>query len=120
MKKILIVDDEPDLLDLIELILTNEGYEVNKAQNGKTAVELASKNDYDLIIMDIMMPEMDGWETIKTIRAEKKNLNLPVVMLTCRDNSQDKYFAIQEGVEDYVTKPFTPNQLVSIIENIFA
>ncbi len=119
MRKILVVDDEPDLLDLIELILTNEGYGVDKAQNGAKAVDLASKNNYDLIIMDIMMPEMDGWETIKSIRADKKNLHIPIIMLTCRDNSQDKYFAIQEGVEDYITKPFTPNQLVNVIGNIF-
>lgn len=119
MKRILVVDDELDLLDLIELILTNEGYDIHKAQNGKEAINLAGKNDYDIVIMDIMMPEMDGWETIKAIRADKKNVNIPIIMLTCRDNSQDKYYAIQEGIEDYITKPFTPNHLVNVINDIF-
>ena len=101
--KILVVDDERLLVKGIKFNLENEGYQVETAFDGKTAVELAQNNDYDLIILDLMMPEIDGLEACMRIREFS---NVPIIMLTARGEDADKIIGFECGADDYVTKPF--------------
>ncbi|MBR2481877.1 MAG: response regulator transcription factor [Oscillospiraceae bacterium] len=101
--KILVVDDEKLLVKGMRFNLENEGYEVETAYDGKTAVELARNGDFDLIILDVMMPEMDGLETCMHIREFS---DVPVIMLTARSEDTDKLLGFEYGADDYVTKPF--------------
>ena len=101
--KILVVDDERLLVKGIKFNLENEGYQVETAFDGKTAVELARNNDYDLIILDLMMPEIDGLEACMQIREFS---NVPIIMLTARSEDADKIIGFECGADDYVTKPF--------------
>ena len=106
--KILVVDDEELLVKGIRFNLENEGYEVDGAYDGKTAVELARRNRYDLLILDVMMPEMDGLETCMQIRSFS---DVPVIMLTAKSEDTDKLMGFAYGADDYVTKPFNVLEL---------
>ena len=101
--KILVVDDERLLVKGIKFNLENEGYQVETAYDGRTAVELAKNNDYDLIILDLMMPEIDGLEACVQIRQFS---NVPIIMLTARSEDTDKIIGFECGADDYITKPF--------------
>ncbi len=103
MIKLLIVDDEPLLVKGMKINFEKEGYEVVTADNGKSALELAESNDFDLILLDVMMPEMDGLETCSRIREFS---DVPVIMLTAKTEDMDKLLGFENGADDYVTKPF--------------
>ncbi len=113
--KILIVDDEKLIRDVIKEYLLLEGYLVDEASNGKEAVELVNCNDYDLIIMDIMMPEMDGYQACKSIKNIK---DIPFIMLSARSDEVDKLIGFDIGVDDYVTKPFSPKELMARVKAV--
>ena len=113
--KILVVDDEILIRDVIKEYLNLEGYEVKEAENGEEAVELASKEDFNLIIMDIMMPKKDGYQACKEIRATK---SVPFIMLSARGEEYDKLIGFDLGIDDYVTKPFSPKELVARVKAI--
>ena len=112
MKHILIVDDEENIRKIIKKYAIYEGYEVSEASNGFDAITLATNNDYDAIILDIMMPEMDGFSACKKIRSVK---NTPILMLSARGEEYDKLFGFELGIEDYVVKPFSPKELMARI-----
>ena len=101
--KILVVDDERVLVKGIKFNLENEGYQVETAYDGRAAVDLAKNNDYDLIILDLMMPEIDGLEACMRIREFS---NVPIIMLTARSEDADKIIGFESGADDYITKPF--------------
>lgn len=111
---ILIVDDEREIRDLIEIYLKNEGYRTIKASNGLEAVELLEKEDVQLIILDIMMPKMDGIKTCLKIREDK---NMPIIMLSAKTQDMDKILGLTTGADDYVTKPFNPLELVARVKS---
>ncbi len=113
--KILIVDDEALIRDVIREYLLIEGYEVDEAINGEDAVLKATVNNYSLIIMDIMMPKMDGYQACKEIRKHK---NVPFIMLSARSEEYDKLIGFDLGIDDYVTKPFSPKELMARIKAI--
>lgn len=113
--KILVVDDEELIRNVIKEYLTIEEYTVEEAENGLAAIEKAKVNDYDLIIMDIMMPKMDGYQACKEI---KKIKNVPFIMLSARSEEYDKLIGFDLGIDDYVTKPFSPKELVARIKAI--
>lgn len=106
---ILVVDDEPNIRALIRKYAEFEGHFVTESGNGMDAVRLCSENTYDIIIMDIMMPELDGFSAVREIR---KNCNTPVLMLSARGEEYDKINAFELGVDDYVVKPFSPKELM--------
>lgn len=112
---ILIVDDEILIRDVIKDYLEIEGYTSDEASNGEEAINMVSKNDYDLIIMDIMMPHMDGYEASKSIKAIK---NIPIIMLSARTNEFDKLHGFELGIDDYVTKPFSPKELIARVKAV--
>ena len=107
MSRILIVDDEINIRRVVKEYAEFEGYEVGEAANGMEAVELVKNNDYDLIVMDIMMPKLDGFSTCKEI---KKYKSIPVIMLSARGEEYDKLFGFELGIDDYVVKPFSPKE----------
>lgn len=111
---ILIVDDEKEIRDLIEIYLKNEGYKIIKASNGLEAVEMLEKEEAHLIILDIMMPKMDGIQTCLKIREDK---NMPIIMLSARTQDMDKIMGLTTGADDYVTKPFNPLELVARVKS---
>jgi two-component system alkaline phosphatase synthesis response regulator PhoP len=114
-KKILIVDDEPDILEFLQYNLKKEGYEVVSASDGKHAIDVAEKEKPDLILMDIMMPEIDGVETCRMLRSKKEFTDTPIAFLTARDEDFSQITALDVGGDDYITKPIKPRVLVSRI-----
>jgi DNA-binding response OmpR family regulator len=114
-KTILIVDDEKRLVSLVESYLTQEGYRVVTAYNGKDALPVAQKEKPDLIILDIMMPEMNGYDFMRVHRADH---DTPIIMLTAKVEDDDKVIGLELGADDYVTKPFKPRELMARVRNV--
>ena len=112
-EKILLVEDEEKLSRMVELELRYEGYEVAKAFNGRDGLEQALTGNFDLVLLDIMLPQMSGMEVLRRIRREE--LPLPVIMLTARDNVVDKVSGLDSGADDYITKPFAIEELLARI-----
>ena len=113
--KVLIVDDEANIVDFIGDYLTEEGYSVVKASDGIEALDKVHRDAPDLILLDIMMPGLDGFEVCKQIRAES---TVPIVMVTAKGNDVDKIVGLEIGADDYISKPFNPRELVAQIEAI--
>lgn len=112
MKKhrLLIVDDEWNMRNLIKINLRNEPVQITEAQNGREALEFIEREPFDLVILDIMMPDIDGWEVCRAIRRKS---NIPILMLTARTDVKDVVRGLNEGADDYVTKPFVPEEFVA-------
>ncbi len=111
--KMLVVDDEKKIRDVVREYAEFEGFEVSEAQDGMDAIEKVRDNDYDIIILDIMMPRLDGFSACKEI---KKLKDIPVLMLSARGEEYDKLFGFELGVEDYVVKPFSPKELLARVK----
>lgn len=111
---ILVVDDEKEIRDLVEIFLQNEGYKIVKATNGIEALDIIRNLRIDLIILDIMMPEMDGIETCINIR---KNNNMPIIMLSAKNEDMDKIIGLTTGADDYLAKPFNPLELLARVKS---
>lgn len=116
MDKILVVDDEPAILTLLKYNLTQEGYQVVGAQDGQEALELALNEKFDFIILDLMLPHIDGLEITRRLRMEK--IKTPIMILTAKDNETDKIVGLEIGADDYVTKPFSPREIIARIKAI--
>lgn len=113
MLRILIVDDEIKIREVVNEYAKVSGYECDQASNGVDAIEMVKNKDYDCVILDIMMPQLDGFSACKKIKAIK---NVPVIMLSARQEEDDKLFSFDIGVDDYVTKPFSPKELMARIK----
>ncbi len=116
MKKLLVVDDEPSILTLLKFNLEQSGFEVLTAENGNDALEIATNEDLTLIVLDLMLPGMDGMDVCKTLRQEK--INTPILMLTAKDDEFDKILGLELGADDYMTKPFSPREVVARVKAI--
>lgn len=114
-KNILVVDDEKKIVDIVKAYLEREGYQVMVAYEGKSALELARGRLPDLIILDLMLPEISGWDICRILRKES---DVPIIMLTARDETTDKIVGLELGADDYVTKPFDPKELVSRVKAV--
>lgn len=112
---ILIADDEKSIVSLITLYLSKEGFLVESASNGKEALEKALAVQPDLVITDIMMPKLDGWELVRRLRAERP---VPIILLTARTDDVDKIVGLEIGADDYVTKPFNPKELIARVRAV--
>ena len=117
MARLLIVDDEEKIREMIKKYAVFEGHEVAEASDGFTAVKMAEENDYDLIVMDVMMPELDGFSAVKAIRKVKQT---PVIMLSARGEEYDRIHGFEVGVDDYVIKPFSVKELMMRIQAILS
>lgn len=119
MPKILIVDDNPDLVELFEIVLSRKGHDVTKAGGGGQCLEILKNSIPDLILLDIMMEPMDGWETIKRIKSDARTKSVPVIMLTGKPPTLDETFSHMNDIEDYSIKPLTMEGLTVMVQNFF-
>ena len=115
MARILIIEDEPAIIDLVRLYLEKEGFEVVSARDGVEGMVAFRREQPDLVILDLMLPELDGWEVCKRLR---KETNTPIIMLTARSDDVDKIVGLELGADDYVTKPFNPRELVARVKAV--
>jgi len=115
--RILVVDDEPSITEFVSYALKKEGYEIDVVDNGEDAFALASTNNYDLFVLDIMLPGIDGFEVCRRIRAT--NTRIGIIMLTARSQEMDKVTGLMTGADDYVTKPFSPAELTARVDALF-
>ncbi|WP_419022954.1 response regulator transcription factor [Emergencia sp.] len=115
-RKILLIEDEEKIARFVELELTHEGYEVTKSFNGREGLELAESGNYQLILLDVMLPELNGLEVLRRLR---RTSDIPVIMLTARDAVMDKVSGLDAGADDYITKPFAIEELLARIRVIF-
>ena len=116
--RVLIVEDEPDIRDLLVFHLEREGYQVAQSRSGAEALRLARATPPDLVLLDLMLPEMDGLEVCRRLRQDPATMALPIVMLTARGDEVDRVLGLELGADDYVTKPFSPRELVARIRAV--
>ena len=119
-KKILIVEDEESLLKLESILLSSRGYEVVGVVNGKEALDYLASNRVDLVLLDIMLPEIDGFEVCRRIKENAATRNTPVVMLTAKKNPQDQQKGLAAGAAAYITKPFKSANIMELIQSLLA
>jgi CheY-like chemotaxis protein len=119
MARVVCIEDEPDMIELMRLLLTRQGFEVIGARGGKEGVELVEKNLPELILLDIMMPDLDGWEVYQHLKQNPTTRDIPVIVVTARAQTAEKLAALdREGVDDYIVKPFGPAQLMDSIQRV--
>jgi DNA-binding response OmpR family regulator len=119
LKCILCVEDEPEMIDLIRLILGRRGFEVKGATGGAEGLKMIHEDKPDLILLDLMMPDMDGWEVYQQIKADENTKNIPVIVVTAKAQSIDKVLGLHIAkVDDYIAKPFSPQDLLSSVERV--
>ncbi len=119
--KVLHIDDKPEMTDLVKLILSKAGYEVVGALDGQSGLEAVARFNPDVVILDLMMPDVDGWEVFQAIKANPETNHIPVIVLTARAQSIDKVLGLYIAkVDDYITKPFTPAQVLESVTKVLA
>lgn len=120
-KRILCIEDEAEMIDLIRLILGRRGYEVLGANGGREGIEMIRTEKPDLVLLDLMMPDMDGWEVYQQMKADESTRNIPVIVVTAKAQSIDRVLGLHIAkVDDYIAKPFNPQELIASIENVLA
>jgi CheY-like chemotaxis protein len=117
-RRILVCDDDPVILRLLQVNLELEGYEVLLAPHGEKAVEIALEQHPDLVILDIMMPRMDGYQTCERIKSQEETSDIPIVFLSAKAQQSDVEKGKSFGVDDYITKPFDPGDLITVVERL--
>ena len=115
MSRVLIVDDDPGIVKVVRAYLEQAGYDVLAAYDGKKAMQIARHDRPDVVILDLMLPEMDGWDVCRALRKES---DVPIIMLTARVEESDKLVGLELGADDYVTKPFSPRELVARVRSV--
>jgi DNA-binding response OmpR family regulator len=118
MERVLIVDDDPDIIRLVSYNLMQAGFEVVTAETGRQALEIAERRPPDLIILDLMLPDVDGMEVCRSLRAHESSTHVPIIMLTARSEEIDRVIGFELGADDYVMKPFSPRELVLRVKSI--
>ena len=119
LKCILCIEDEPEMIDLIRLILGRRGFEVKGATGGVEGLKMIRDEKPDLILLDLMMPDMDGWEVYQQIKADETTKDIPVVVVTAKAQSNDKVLGLHIAkVDDYIAKPFSPQDLLNSVERV--
>lgn len=117
-KHILVVDDEADLVELVSYNLKKEGFAVDAASDGETALKIIKKGRYDLLILDLMLPGIQGIELCRIVRNDPKNSGLPIIMLTAKGEEIDRIIGLEMGADDYMTKPFSPRELAARVKAV--
>lgn len=119
IKRILCIEDEPEMIDLIQLILGRRGFDVSGATGGKAGLQAVREQLPDLVLLDLMMPDMDGWEVYQQMKADESTRNIPVIVVTAKAQSIDKVLGLHIAkVDDYIAKPFSPQELLASVEKI--
>ena len=117
MKKILIVDDEPDIIEILKFVLETQGYECITASDGEMGLNLAREISPDLIILDVMMPKINGYKVSRFLKFDEKYKNIPILMLTARSQEEDKIIGEETGADEYITKPFDVDFVVQKVKS---
>jgi two-component system, OmpR family, response regulator VicR len=121
VKKIVCIEDETEMIELIQLILNRRGFDVRGAPGGKEGLKLVREIIPDLVLLDLMMPDMDGWEVYQQMKAEESTRNIPVIIVTAKAQNIDKVLGLHIAkVDDYIAKPFGPQELIDSVEKIFS
>jgi two-component system, OmpR family, response regulator VicR len=119
VKQIICIEDEPEMIDLIQLILNRRGFEVTGAAGGKEGLKMVREMHPDLVLLDLMMPDMDGWEVYQQMKAEEATRDIPVIVVTAKAQNIDKVLGLHIAkVDDYIAKPFGPQELIDSVEKI--
>jgi len=118
-KKILIIEDEKDIRELLQLYLKREGYDVHIAKDGETGLRKASQERFDLVLLDLMLPQLDGLEICRSLRSRPQTAGLPIIMITAKAEESDRIVGLEMGADDYITKPFSPREVLARIKAIF-
>ncbi len=116
--KILVVDDEVYILHILDFSLGAEGFDVITATDGEEALAKAQREKPDLIVMDVMMPRLDGYETCRRLKSDPSTKDIPVLLLTARGREEDRRLGLESGANDYITKPFSPNKLIDRVSDL--
>ena len=120
-RKVVCIEDEPEMIDLFKLILTRRGFEVIGANGGRQGLELVKEIKPDLVLIDLMMPDMDGWEVYQNLKANEETQNIPVIVVTAKAQSIDRVLGLHIAkVNDYIAKPFSPTSLLESIEQVLS
>ena len=120
-KRVVCIEDEPEMIDLVKLILGRKGYEVTGAMGGREGLEVIAREKPDLVLLDLMMPDMDGWEVYQKMKASEAMRSIPVIVVTAKAQSIDKVLGLHIAkVDDYITKPFGPQELLESVEKVMA
>jgi two-component system response regulator VicR len=118
-KRVVCVEDEPEMIDLIRLILSRKGFEVLGANGGKEGLSMIKEHKPDLVLLDLMMPDLDGWEVYQQMKADKETTDIPVIVVTAKAQSIDKVLGLHIAkVEDYISKPFSPQELIDSVDQV--
>lgn len=121
LKCILCVEDEPEMIDLIRLILGRRGFEVKGAAGGIEGLKMIRQDPPDLVLLDLMMPDMDGWEVYQQMKADERTKTIPVIVVTAKAQSIDRVLGLHIAkVDDYLTKPFSPQDLMNSVEKVLS
>ena len=118
-KKILVIEDEKDIQELLQLYLKRDGYDVHIAKDGETGLRKASQERYDLVLLDLMLPHMDGLEICRNLRSQDQTADLPIIMITAKGEEADRIVGLEMGADDYITKPFSPREVLARVKAIF-
>lgn len=120
-KTIVYIEDEPEMIDLVKLILTRKGYQVIGAAGGREGLDIVREQIPDLVLLDLMMPDIEGWDVYQQMRAEETTRHIPVIVLTAKAQNIDKVLGLHIAkVNDYISKPFSPQELVSSVEKVLS
>jgi DNA-binding response OmpR family regulator len=120
-KVVVCIEDEPEMIDLVKLILSRKGFQVVGAMGGREGLEAIQNEKPDLVLLDLMMPDMDGWEVYQKMKADDQTKSIPVIVVTAKAQSIDKVLGLHIAkVDDYITKPFGPQELMESVEQVLA
>ena len=119
INRIIYIEDDPDMIDLVSLILNRRGFSVQGADGGVKGLELVISEVPDLVLLDLMMPDLDGWDVYQQMKAQAKTRNIPVIIITAKAQAIDRVLGLRIAkVDDYICKPFSPNELIASIDKI--
>ena len=120
-KRLVYIEDEQEMIDLVRLILTRKGFEVIGANGGREGLDTVRKEKPDLVLLDLMMPDLDGWEVYQQMKADEATRAIPVIVVTAKAQSIDKVLGLHIAkVEDYISKPFSPQELIESVEKVLS
>ena len=119
--RVVCIEDESEMIDLVSMILTREGYQVIGAPGGLQGLQIVEDTQPELVLLDLMMPDLDGWEVYQRLKANPKTTNVPIIVVTARAQSIDKILGLHIAkVDDYITKPFSPTELLTSIQKVLS
>ena len=120
-KRVVCIEDEPEMIDLVKLVLGRKGFQVVGAMGGREGLEVVARELPDLVLLDLMMPDMDGWEVYQKMKTDEATRKIPVIVVTAKAQSIDKVLGLHIAkVDDYITKPFAPNDLLASVDRVIA